>query len=101
LVLGMMGVIAAGAYLTAKLFSHSIVLYVVEETLVQKAPPGTDPFELRLRFRTRMAKCPDESSRRERLMAIAQTLEKTQRLTPDQLEMAIEGCPGAQGRGAH
>jgi hypothetical protein len=96
LVLGMMGVIAAGAYLTAKLFSHSIVLYVVEETLVQKAP-----LELRLRFRTRMAKCPDESSRRERLMAIAQTLEKTQRLTPDQLEMAIEGCPGAQGRGAH
>jgi hypothetical protein len=94
-----MGAIAAGAYLTAKLYSHSLVFYVVEETLIQKAPPGTDPVELRLRLRTRMGKCPDESARLGQLMAIAQTLEKTQRLTPDQLEMAVKGCQGAEGRG--
>ena len=96
----LMGAVAAAAYLTAKLYSYSIVFYVVEETLIQKAPPGTDPVELRLRLRARMEKCPDESARLGWLMAIAQTLEKTQRLTPDQLEMAMKGCPDREGWGS-
>lgn len=95
-----MGTGAAVAYLTAKLYSPSIVFCVVEETLIQKAPPGTDPVELRLRLRTQLAKCPDESARLGQLMTIAQTLEKTQRLTPEQLDIATKGCLGATGRGA-
>ncbi len=42
LILGLMGVAAVGVYLTAKLCAGSIVAYVVEETLIQKAPPGVD-----------------------------------------------------------
>ncbi len=97
--LGLMGVVAAGIYLAAKLCAGSIVAYVVEETLVQKAPPGTDPHLLRSRLESRLAACPDKASRLQRLMEIAQTLERVQALTPDQLESVLKSCPGSSARG--
>jgi hypothetical protein len=99
LILALMGAAAAGAYLAAKVYSASIVSYVVEETLIQKAPPGMDPHLLRLRLQSGLAACPDKTARLKRLMEIAQTLEKTQRLTPDELESALKGCPGGQKEG--
>lgn len=95
LILGLMGVAAVGVYLTAKLYAGSIVAYVVEETLIQKAPPGVDPRLLRTRLESRLAACPDRTARLRRLMEIAQTLERTQRLTPGQLENVLKGCPGS------
>lgn len=92
-------VIAVGAYLAAKLCAGSIVTCVVEETLIQKAPPGADPQLLRLRLQSRLAACPDRTSRLQRLMEIAQTLERTQRLTPDQLESVLKICPGGSTGG--
>lgn len=88
-----MGAAAAGVYLTAKLCAGSIVAYVVEETLIQKAPPGTDPHLLRSRLESRLAACPDEATRLQRLMEIAQTLERVQTLTPHELEGALKVCP--------
>ncbi len=95
LILGLIGILAACAYLAAKLHAPSIVAYVVEETLIQKAPPGMDPNTLRFRLENRLAECPDKTARLNRLLEIAQTLEKTQRLTPDQLESALKDCPGS------
>ncbi len=97
--LGLMGVVAAGIYLAAKLCAGSIVAYVVEETLVQKAPPGTDPHLLRSRLESRLAACPDKVSRLQRLMEIAQTLERVQALTPDQLESVLKSCSGSSPGG--
>jgi len=88
-----MGAAAAGVYLTAKLCAGSIVAYVVEETLIQKAPPGMDPHLLRSRLESRLAACPDETTRLQRLMEIAQTLERVQTLTPHELEGALKVCP--------
>ncbi len=88
-----MGAAVAGIYVTAKLSAGSIVSYVVEETLIQKAPPGIDPLLLRSRLESRLAACPDETTRLQRLMEIAQTLERVQTLTPDQLEGALKSCP--------
>jgi hypothetical protein len=88
-----MGVAAAGVYLTAKLCAASIVAYVVEETLVQKAPPGMDPQVIRFRLEKSLAGCADKNARLRRLLEIAQTLEKTQGLTPAQLESVLESSP--------
>ncbi len=94
-----MGVAAAGIYLAAKVCAGSIVAYVVEETLIQKAPPGTDPRVLRSRLESRLTACPDKASRLQRLMEIAQTLERVQALTPDQLESVLKSCSGSSPGG--
>ena len=92
-----MGATAAGAYLTAKYYSVSIVSYVVEETLSQKAPPEIDRRSLRLLLRSRLAGCPDEAARLKRLLEIAQALEKTQHLAPEELVSILKGCPTGSG----
>jgi len=96
-----MGIAGAGVYLAASFCAPSIVAYVVEETLIQKAPPGTDLRILRLRPEKRLAGCSNKAARLERLLEIAQTLERTQRLTPGQLESALKTCQGGPTGGAH
>jgi hypothetical protein len=95
LILALMGGAVAGVYLLARLYAATIVAYVVEETLIQKAPPGTDPQVIRLRLESRLAVWPDKAARLRRLLEIAQTLEKTQSLTPGQLESVLKDGPGA------
>jgi hypothetical protein len=79
-------VLAIGAVLTLAInealrrHSPAIVAYVVEQTLLQKSPPATDKAELRRRFRDLMDDFPEESARLEKLLAMSQTLEKTQQL---------------------
>ena len=91
MVLGLALAVAAGAYAAARFASPSIVAYVVEETLVQKLPPGTDPVAVRARFHTMLHGHPGSAARLERLMEIAQVLEKSQRLTPSELEHLLAG----------
>lgn len=80
--------------MAAKLSAGWMVAYVVEETLIQKAPAGMDPHVLRSRLESRLDVCPDRATRLQRLMEIAQTLERVQTLTPEQLESVLTGRAG-------
>ena len=90
-VLGVCLIIAAASFTAARLASASIVAYVVEETLVQKAPPGTDPLWVRFRFRTMLSGSAGKAARIDRLMDIAQALEKSQQLTAPEFERLLAG----------
>ena len=89
--LGLAMALAAGAYAAAKLASASIVAYVVEETLIQKSPPGIDPVWVRRRFHNLLSRVSSRAVRLERLMEIAQVLEKSQRLSPADVERLLGG----------
>ncbi len=86
LVLGLLLVIGLGLYGAAKQYSPSLVLYVVEQSLIQKAPAGVNVSRLHERFRARVFSAPDNASRMERLLVISQYLEKVQHLTVQQLD---------------
>lgn len=82
------GLFAAAAifYGTARYSSLYLVQYVVEQSLMQKAPPGTDPEQLHRRIRAFLSEVPDRDTRMKRLLRISERLEKTQILTSDELD---------------
>jgi hypothetical protein len=87
-----MGVLIALAILifgTAKHYSPALVIYVTEQTLMQKAPTGTDLEFLLRRFQSYMNSFPDSDSRLAAAMAISQYLEKIQHLTPQELDRLL------------
>ena len=85
MVVAALGIVALACYVTARHYSAGIVLYVVEQSLVQKAPPGTDPALLRERFHALLSGAPGPKARMEELLRISEALEKVQRLTPEEL----------------
>lgn len=83
-------ILAFIVYGTAKFYSPSLVFFVVEQTLIEKAPPGTDPAQLRERLRILISTAPNQNARMERLFRISAYLEKVQLLTPEQLNEVME-----------
>src|SRR5262245_10846475 len=64
-------VISLGAaYGAARHYSRAIVAYVVEETLVEKAPPGANPADVHGRFRALTGAIADPDARLERMLQI-------------------------------
>jgi hypothetical protein len=88
-VLGLGAVLTLAIYEALGRHSPAIVAHVVEQTLLQKSPPGTDEAELRRRFRSLIDGLPPGSAQLEKLLALSQTLEKTQRLNSFELEQII------------
>jgi hypothetical protein len=78
--------VASVFYGVAKYYSPSLIFYVVEQSLIQKAPPGTDQSTLHERFHACISAAPDNKSQMEKLFRIAEYLEKVQRLTSEQLD---------------
>ena len=76
-------------YGTVKLYSQLLIFYVVEQTLIQKAPAGTDPALVQKRLQLIVSANPDQKARVEELFRISAYLEKVQTLTPEQLEFLI------------
>ena len=68
-------------YGTAKYNSHLLVEYVVERTLVQKAPAGTDPDKIRRHLQELLAAASDRHAKTELLFRISRDLEKVQVLS--------------------
>ena len=94
LVLGSLFAVALAVYGVARHYSPSLIFYVVEQSLIQKAPAGTDPDLLHARFRAQISAARDDNSRMERLLRISESLEKVQHLTPEQLDgLLAEGLP--------
>jgi hypothetical protein len=78
-------VLALVVYGLAKFYSPSLVYYIVEQTLIEKAPPGADRSRLRQNFSALISSAPDQNAKMEKLFRISGYLEKVQTLTPAQL----------------
>jgi hypothetical protein len=87
-----LGILALASYGTARYYSPALVLHVVEQSLIQKAPLETDPTWLRSRLHALLSTAPDKNARMEKLLGISAYLEKVQRLTPEELDelLAVE-----------
>jgi hypothetical protein len=94
LVMALLLVVAAVLYGAARHYSPFMVEYVVQQTLIQKAPSGTDRVSLNLRFRALLSAAPSNQVRMERLLRISEYLEKVQSLTPGELEDLMAVAPG-------
>jgi len=78
-------------YSAAKFNSSYLVEYVVGKTLIQKAPPGTDPAEILAGLQKLLAAAPSREEKRARLFRISAYLEKVQELSAPALEEILEG----------
>jgi hypothetical protein len=83
-------VISSILYGAARYYSPSLVLHVVEQTLIQKAPAGTNSVWTRERLHDLLAATPDQNARMARLLHISGQLEKIQTLTSQELEGLLE-----------
>jgi hypothetical protein len=76
-------------YGTAKHYSSPLILYVVEQSLEQKAPAGIEPAKLHERLHKFLNSAPDKKKKMERLLKISEYLEKVQYLTPEELNVLM------------
>ena len=67
-------------------YAPSLIRYIVEQSLIQKAPSGADPVCLQNRLRAVLSKTPDRNAQTQRLLQISEYLEKVQFLTPEDLD---------------
>jgi len=94
-VIGSLVVLVSILYGAAKHYSPSLALYVVEQSLIQKAPPGNNAPCLHERFHAYISAAPDENSQMERLLRISEYLEKVQNVSFEQIdELLAVGKPG-------
>ncbi|NWG12440.1 MAG: hypothetical protein HXY20_02770 [Acidobacteria bacterium] len=88
-ILCLVALLPALAYALGRLYAPVLVEYVVEETLLQKAPTGMDPALVRSRLASTLAASPDRNSRLKLLFEIARSLEKYPRLTPEDMDRLV------------
>ena len=81
---------ALAIYGTARYYSSSLVLFVVEQTLLQRSPSETDPGLLRRRLENHLAASPSQNSKMAELLNLSMRLEKVQALTPGELEALLK-----------
>ena len=77
-------------YTAARINSHVLLEYVVERTLIQKSPSGSDPAEVSRRFRSLLDDLPDKDRRTDALFTISRELEKVQLLSPGALDDLLD-----------
>ena len=95
IVMGLIVLFFAMLYGVAKFNSPFLVEYTVEQALIQKAPPGTDPVKIHERLQKLLAQAPDRRTRIDLLFRISRYLEKVQTLSHQDLSDLLEvGEPG-------
>lgn len=87
---GLLFALALILYGTAKHYSPILVLYVVEQSLIQKAPAGTDLAGLHGSLNRLLASESDQNERMKRLLRISEYLEKVQHLTKEDLDRLLK-----------
>lgn len=98
MIMGALLISAAILYGVARRCSSGLVHYVVEQSLLQKAPAGVGPDELRARLDRHLSASPDERARLEKLLRISHYLEKVQHLTAEDLnDLLAKGFSPAEG----
>lgn len=88
-VAGILLVSAVLLYGAARHYSPSLVEFVVKQSIIQKAPDGTDPVYIKSRLHDLLGRIQDPEARLQRLLQISAYLEKTQSLTREQLEKLL------------
>ncbi len=78
--------IASILYGAGRYCSPSLIQYVVEQSLIQKAPPATDAVYIQKRLRAVLSSMPDKRARMQKLLRISEFLEKIQSMTPEELD---------------
>jgi hypothetical protein len=76
---------ASALYGAGRHYSFYIIRYVVEQSLVQKAPAGTNPADIQKDLNTLLSSFPDQETKTRRLLQISEYVEKTQFLTSGDL----------------
>ena len=86
---GLLLAFALGAFGAAKYYSLALIVYVVEQALIQKAPSGTSAIMLHERLQGFLAASPNRTRMMEKLLRISGRLEKTQSLTRAELDEVL------------
>jgi hypothetical protein len=89
-ILGILAILFLGFYGVARSFSPAIVAYVVEQSLLQKAPDGMSPTQARKRFETWLSVARPED-KLMKLLDLSRYLEKVQKLTAEELDRLLAG----------
>jgi hypothetical protein len=89
LIVGLLLAFTLILYGAAKYYSPALIFFVVEQSLIQKAPPGIDSALIHARLSALIAKDPDHKAQMRRLLNISQYLEKIQHLTPGDLDKVL------------
>jgi hypothetical protein len=89
-VMGAFVTVALAVFGTAKFYAPALMIYVTEQTLIQKSPAGTNLEDLHRRFHAYISSLPDTKTKLADVMAISQYLEKIQHLTPQELDHLLE-----------
>lgn len=76
--------LALSAYAVARGYSPALIYYVVEQSLVQKAPAGVSAAEVRKRLQAHISAVPDPDARTRLLLQISTYLEKVQHLAGEE-----------------
>jgi hypothetical protein len=76
-------------YGIGKHYSTPLIVYVVEQSLAQKAPAGIESTQLHERLHCYLNSAPDNNKKMERLLRISEYLEKVQYITPEELNELI------------
>jgi hypothetical protein len=75
-------VFASISYGTARHYSPALIHYVVQQSLIQKAPSGIGATIVQQRLQAHLSTAPNQSIRTQKLLRISTYLEKVQHLTP-------------------
>jgi hypothetical protein len=86
LVIGSLLIFVSILYGTARHYSSSLIFYVVEQSLIQKAPPEVDTALVQKRFQAQISAIQGKDLQMKKLLRISEYLEKVQHLTLAQLE---------------
>ena len=86
-ILSVLPALAIIIYCSAGYYSPYLIHHVVEQSLIQKAPPGIDATAVRRRLDTLVSAEPDKKARVQRLLRISEYLEKIQRLSFEEWNM--------------
>jgi hypothetical protein len=78
--------LASILYGAGRHYSPFLIQYVVEQSLIQKAPAGADPVLLQNRLRAVLSAIPGSDAKIKRLLRTSESLEKTQSLTPEDVD---------------
>jgi hypothetical protein len=88
-VMVLLAVFAGMVYAGARTYSPALISYVVEQSLLQKAPPNMHSGDIQERFGTYIDSYQDQDVRMQRLLVISKYLEKVQRLTIEEFDRLL------------
>ena len=76
-------------YGAGRYYSPFLIQYVVEQSLIQKAPSGTTPVYIQKRLGALLSAAPNQKAKMQRLLRISEYLEKVQSLAPEDLDSLL------------